>query len=422
MSGLISRHGLNKRPWFAVNGCSRVIYSHDTWPCAIRDPSTGRVWLGWEGWNGSVRNNYLRVLETDGTWTDQVLIPPVSLVNDAHGLPGIEFDSDGHAHMFGWGHDTVIKHAYSDSPNDPSAWTEGTNLPAGTYPKPVFVNGDMYVIYRGDSQNLGRSQKSTSISNGVITWAASRNLINFTSGVSRFYAGTVEANGNNIEIIACRSDAGDTERKHVYWFNWDTVADEIHSLDGTSTATTFPITSSSDPNFNAFRIFEHTSSPDNSGMTPCFCKDRSGNTHILYLDGLTSGSSFNIEHMIWDGSSLSSATTVGTGDYRYQDFTIVPWGNGVAAFWVHSTAWATRGGDLYRAIYDGSNWGAGEIILAGQLHALLGPSRVKNGNAKARIMVTECLQASANESGALRCYLYGENGFVQAPALIPETP
>ena len=159
-------------------------------------------------------------------------------------------------------------------------------------------------------------------------------------------------------------------------------------------------------------------------MTPCFCEDASGNIHILYLDGLTSGSSFDIEHIVWNGSSLSSATTVGTGDYRYQDFTIVPWGDHVAAFWVHSTNsnWSTRGGDLYTATYNGTSWTSGSVLLSAQRHAFLGVSQVKNSDAKARVVFFECLQASANESGILRGYMYGEDGFVQSPSIMPVAP
>lgn len=123
---------------FADDGANFPLYGIGNFPQAIYVAETNTYWHAWEGVteDGQDRRQKIRThLRGSTSWTPPVTISTFALEDDDHGSAVLARPSNGHVYAFHGSHVTAQKLARTTSPDDPSAWTDLTEL-AGTYTYP----------------------------------------------------------------------------------------------------------------------------------------------------------------------------------------------------------------------------------------------------------------------------------------------
>lgn len=419
-------------PFFAASGGTQPWYANPVDPPHAYFADTDTTWFSWQatspvGAGGARHARVLTLNNATGRKSAEFVAGLFGLTDDDHGVSALVRDNSGYVHIFYWPHSGNMRCASTLNPNDPSVWRENA-LISGTYTYAHVANvaGVIYLFMR-DSTDLNNEKlvlaKTTSITAGVPTFGAAVTIVDLSSD-SRAYMGSLEVVGTDIHFVLTRANAADTVRKNVYYFVYDTVADQIRDFDstvhvGTGGATgAFPVTLTQ---ANAsFKLFTHGGDPDET-TTPGMCIDTLGHPHVIFS---SSANAIVAQHLWHNGTAWQSPVALGDVSSEHA-VTIYPMASGkVAAVWAHDddALWSPHGGNLYRAErVSGGSWTTAQKIATADptRHGLSIPIRIRNGTAKARIAFAEVQKTgAANEDGALRMFAWGDNGYVRAPAYI----
>jgi hypothetical protein len=257
--------------------------------------------------------------------------------------------------------------------------------------------------------------KSTAISNGDITFAAEKTLVDFGSG-TRFYLGNTHDDGTYIHLIATRSDGGDTFRQDIYHFRYKKSDGSVSNADGTHSTVSGSLPINLSDSNTYYRIVDQSTASHYAGSAPTFCADTSGNLHLVYMDGtVAEGTSWDMKHMIFSSGAWGSPSTV-VSVTNFNHVNMISIGplsaGGVELLYPDNDGTYTIGGTtMKRAVYNGS-WGS-PITLAIDVNgeSLNVPSRVLNANDDIRHHFYEGHQASTDSgAGGLVGYAFGAGG------------
>lgn len=416
----------------AVDGASQPITGPGLSPSAFYDTTSDQTWVCWEAWTGG--NRAVRVAVYDhatATWGRPYSVSHEGLTDDAHGAPAICMDADGYVHCFYGAHSSVIKYATTKAARDNSAWVKRTDIGSShTYPHPVLVGSSLFLFVRGNSsQSLYRYKAS--VTAGVATWGAAKEVFQFASG--RFYLGALVATGTSIHGIATYSDSGDTFRRDIYHFVYDTTDDSVDNSTGsTSTAVgSQPISKATAD--SSYIVIDQTT--DNTDV-PGFCRTSDGRLHLAYLEG--TGAPYNIRYVNFASGSWSSPATVTTttGSTTSVGFKevieLVPRADDSIDLWYPNddTNAFTWGGDMKRmSRTSGGSWSGVTDVIDGATYGLARPTAVRDADPDLLVLFAETAndETDAN-AGGLKVYAHGAGGFISrtisayGPAPSPSSP
>jgi hypothetical protein len=415
--------------FFGSDGATYPWYMNN-FPAAAYDANTNKLWVTWEGWNGSNRIVRVRVYDY-GTahWTSAVTVANSPLTGDDHGAPAICRDHQGYWHVFFGSHNSLSKHYVTTNPDDPTAWTARPDmLPAGesgsgtqgiTYPHPVLEGSTLYVFFRDapvdNSHKTLILYKTTALSGGAETWGLPVTIADF--GANTWWEqGTAINRSGKFHFPAMHADNIDTSRADIFYYIYDTSDGSLKNYDESfSTASgSFPVNLSTQNSH--YRIYT------SSGNTtfPALAFDTNGNPHVLFADGtgaVNTIGNYPVYHMGLFAGSWTSPVQVGTSQEYGNFLAIVPGPSGtMTAYWSQSASFGF-GGNLKmatRSAGSGGTWGSESIVLAEGTKAVNTPQMILNGPANARVIFAEISQSPSDGSaGNLKLYAYGDTGYLK---------
>ena len=405
--------------FFANEGATSNWYPTATWPPALHVASRNQTYFGFQTNVGDLRmTRVVRYDHTARTWDGPEIVYQDTLTDDDHGTPALEVDHEGYAHAFGGTHNTnAIKHSVETSPGS-NRWTTNADITDinGTYPHPIAYNSNLHVYWRhhpgaGTTMPL-YYKKTTALSGGVPTWAATSELLNFGAD-SRVYQGNTILRGDEVHTVLVRANFGDSERKHVYYVIHNLATGAVRNYDSSHSTSSFPI-NSADMNTH-FRVVEQD--VDKDGNLAILMFDENDRPNIIYADGGVSGDAIKV--ITHNGTTWDAPVQIGTTDYRYASSVLAYNGAKLQAYWgVDPQSEYSYEGKIGYAERTAGVWSAMAVIASPErAHPLRQVSVVKNGHADARVIWTERADSAdvATEIGDLRAYAYGDGGLLRRP-------
>ncbi len=411
---------------FAANGSTFSWYTYPPSPHAAYNSSTNTTWITWEGYSAG-RNVYVTTYNHGTqTWSPVVLVASNPLTNDDHGVPAIVRDSGGYWHIFHGPHGgSPLLHELSTNPDDPSTWTSQTSIGTGEeYPAPILVSGAIWLFIREStgSDSHQNVYHSTGITNGVVTWSASTNLIDAGFSGRIYSTGQVVQNTTEIHFIWTLSDGNDTFRRNVYYGILDTTTGNLinYARNHTALANALPVSTSDQDSF--YKIVSQPTA-NGTGDVLSLAIDGSGNAHVLFSDTcctLKDGTQV-LYYTANFGSGWTSNLQIGTTASGNTDAELVLASDGgIDAYWGQRSANGVfaDGGDMvtsHRTAGSGGTWSATKIVQSAGTYALNEPDAVYAPNANGRVIWSEIAQSSSDSApgiGTFKLWLYGDGGYV----------
>ncbi len=350
------------------------------------------------------------------TWSPRFKAGAFALADDDHGIVSVVQDADGFFYLFYGSHDTVQRWSISNSPNDITAWTQQSSLSGNTtYPHTVLVGSTIWLIARNDvvSSNRPVCIRSATPVAGAATFSALVNIIDLGAD-SRCYISNLVVVGTEINFSVMRSNAADTERKHIYYFVYETTTGAIRNSDGSVTVAAASLPISLATANASFRLFD---SGGGRGDLPSLCFDSAGDPHLIFLDNGGSGLVFNLLHIKRTAGVWSSPVTiaqvvpqfVGTGFISI--YAIVTGAAGTVQAWYNSST----GNKLRRDRSSSGLWSAEQLVAEVDTNWITGALQVANASPDLRVFFCDA-SASRFDADAIlsRRFGYGDNGWIRA--------
>lgn len=389
-----------------------------TGPSAFYDAGTDRTYVAWQfnGYSGNKGAHFAYYDHDAQAWSPVYIAGNFGLANDDHGHPAIVRDADGYLYCFFGSHVNAQKLSVSTEPDDPSAWTQETNLAGDyTYPKVVLVGSTLYLMMRDSSvsSNWTLVLRTATPTSGVATFGSPITLVDFGSD-SRVYQGEAHVVGTDIHFACTFANAADSYRQHIYYFVYDTLTGALSNFDGSysTSSVSLPVTFSDAQ--TSYRVHNYGS---NEGDMASLQFDSGGNAHLLWAeeDGI-SEDSYVLRHMYLSGGSWSSPVTISSIQDRsgfgyVNTYCLVPGGSG------SMEAWYNISGNMTRRILPGagSSWGDAETIKAKGSYDFVQVAAVRNAHSDLRVLFAENLGSLTDSSAVpLGLYVYGDNGIIEA--------
>lgn len=403
--------------YFSDNGATAGFVAQATVPQSFYDATGDKTWVAWEGWTGARRAIYVQCYDhANNRWSKRYLVSTDTLTDDDHGAPAICMDHEGYVHCFFGSHASQIKYAVTNAPRDPSAWTQkagiGTDL---TYPHAVPVGTAIYLFARGNSLQSLIRYKTTALSGGEATWGSPQTVATFAGG--RHYFGDSFAVGTYIHIIANYSDAGDTFRRDLYHYVYDTTDDSLGNSTGSvSTAVGSQPISKATADASYIVVDQTTNVTSGYGL----CRTSDGILHLAYIDD--SSSPYDVNYINFNGSAWSAPATI-TSLYATPSFgsiaslLLLARADDSVELWYPTdpaSAYAA-GGSMDRIIRSaGGAWGSASTVLAPPgVDGFLHPTGVLNHSESLFALFGENAGSALDaDAGGLKLYGYGADGFV----------
>jgi hypothetical protein len=402
-------------PYFANDGATTPLIGNASYPAGFYDSTGNKTWVAWEGWNGSARTAVVEVFDhATGRWGDPVTVATNPLVDDDHGVPVLCMDHEGYVHCFYGAHGSAVKYSVTTNVRDPSAWTAKTDIGTDlTYPHPVLVGSALYLFCRGNANQSWVRYKTTALSSGSATWGSQQRLVDFTGG--RFYFADAILVGTKIHIAAAYSDSGDTVRRDIYHFVYDTGDEGVENSDNSvNTAVGSQPMAKATADASYLVIDQTTNVSDN----PALCRTSDGTLHLAYIDD-TTASPYDIKYVNYTSSwsaPVTVTTTAGSTINGYiEAIALVPRAdNSVELWYPDDTGTLSQGGDMKRIIRSaGGVWGDASTIQAAGTYGLARPTNVRDHDESLFVLFSEVAAGPANTgAGQLKIYAYGAGGFV----------
>ncbi len=406
---------------FSDTGSNYSFVGAATYPAAFYDATGNKTWLAREAWDGTQRIVQVQTYDHAlNKFSAPYTVSADCLTDDGHGVPAICMDHEGYVHCFFGAHNSPMKYCVTTSARDPSAWTVRPEIGTDTtYPKPVLIGSSLYLFVRGNAAQDLQRYKTSALSSGLATWGAVKTVAAFTGG--RFYLGAPQVSGTDIHLPATYADTGDTLRRDIYHFVYDTTDESLENSTGsTDTAVGSQPISKATADASYIVIDQTTNETD----IPGFCITPDGTLHLAYLEGTSAP--WNIRYINFSGGSWSSPTTLTTttgsttGVGYKEEISLVPMADNSVELWFPddgSASW-TYGGDMKRMVRSsGGTWGSVETIRAATSHGLARPLAVFSADPELRMMFTEVVATELDaDAGDLKTWAYGDSGFISAHA------
>lgn len=412
------------KEYFMDDGSTSPIYGTPTYPSAVYYADQDKTLVSYEAWDGVTKRIKVTAFDhVSKEWSPGVTAFTHGYAEDDHGVPSICRDHQGYLHCFGGAHNSAVIHAYSNAPNDPSAWTQYGFIQGGSYsyPHPALVGGTLYMfsrLFNNSDRYVLQLHKTTSLNNGVPVWGSGVSIGDMGTD-TRWYQGAHLVRGTDIHMTAAKANQADTGRVNVYYLIYDTVTGNLKNIDGSKVITpaNFPVQLSDLDAF--FSVFLHTGS--NFGVPPslAFIGDV---PHLLFADGVTP--SFAVKHTFWTGTAWSTPETIGTMNHRYADGPIlnVKQNGDLEATWPGINVAFTRGGNIVRRARVGGVWGSESTVRVATRWPLDRVVNVLNGKDELRqIFYEHTGDAPTKVTGHNRGYAYGDDYVRRAFVLAPTT-
>lgn len=421
--------------YFADTGSTWPWYGDTDHP-AIYFADTNMTWFAWETNFGNKRYVFVQTYNNaTAAWSTVYFAGTQnSLTDDDHGASiSIQRDSEGYVYIFYGCHATAIQWAVTTSPNDPSAWTQKTQI-AGTFTYPWLdvIGTDLLLFARGydsgaDEDGEYSIKIATGVTGGNPSFGAATILIQFGTS-ARVYSGNHIVVGNEVYIPFTYADNGNTYRQDVYFAAYNKTDGSLRNLANTVTvaAGSLPIDRAT---ARASFMVANQQTDSLEGSVPQIVFDTGGNLHFTYLQG-PSGGPFTVQHKVWNGSTLSSATEVfagindGSTQHAYDRQTCVARSDGsIDIYYVtQGTNVYDWGGDISKK-NRASNGTLGSqtlVLAAGATYPLNAVTGVQNAYWAIFAQTVPSPDWAATESGRLQCYAYNGDGFIGPAVPISE--
>lgn len=415
------------------SGATDPFYGPPNFPNAFYVNDTNTTWVAWQSFDDLVRNDSITTFNhTTRTWSPQTIIVPDGLTGDDHGNPVIVRDDDGYVHAFYGSHVSPLKHAATDAPDDPSAWTTQANVVAvATYTQAWCVGGQLYLFYRGAAR-FGHIQ-STAVVAGAVTWDTEVNITDTAAdNVTPDVGGSAVSGTTIYTTFTLRGAVGIDvlNRYNAYVLLYNTLTGNTSNIDGsyvrgpTGANGAYPI----DKTDLDAHYLAASSLQTESFQAPDCCFDTSGNFHLVYNDnaGVSTGPDI-LYHIMWNGSSWTTPHAVEGDAARLGGFTLSGvTGNKVRVLWSRGSD-TERLIDVYQATRSaGGSWSDTEIVMQGEsgspvtdLNFWMVVTKVYNGLSEFRFLIGEFpfLQTGPTAFatltyGNMRGWAWGETGFL----------
>ena len=368
-------------------------------------------------WQGVSLDPYaIEYNHTTETWSSEYKVGTNPLGSDSHGCPSILRDSSGYLHVFYGCHGTsgcsgdncYIQHAKSTNTDDISSWTDKGNIGPSyaTYPNPVLVNSDIYLIFRrmaGTNHFVEAFIKST---DGGESWGASTDIIDFGSGYA-IYLGNIEREGTSkIHFAWCYHDYSAGKRLNVYHAYLDLSDMHMYSMNGTDLGTT--ITKS--------EADTHCLVYSSGGAATNFPKvhlDSSGTPYIIFVND-DSGAKF--KYTKWNGSSWDTPTVITSTDDTFNSHDFYVHSSSNIELYLIGSGLSGKGGDVEKWTFDGSSWTKVATLVSesSQGKPLNNPVFVYNFDSDLKVVFSEAYGGGTDYTTPQKVFAYGDSGFVQS--------
>ncbi len=340
------RVNYERQLYFAENGMADPLFPANYPPAVYYNGKTYIVWQGDAGYDP-----YIACYDhATNTWSDAVKVGTNPLAADPHGAPAILVDNSGYIHVFYGAHDTNLKYAKSDNPEDITAWTAQADPTTGcSYPMVLPDNGNIHLTYR--KADLERAYR-LSDDNGA-TWGAAQTIIETTNVDDIIYSVMMELYGTKLHMVWKYYDP--PESKNVYHAYLDTADGHMYSMDGTDLGTSIT-EAESNANCIAIDSGEYDTHP--------FAMHLDGDGYPYIIVNIETDTGRDIRFTRWNGSEWVAPETITETDEALNgmDF-IVHSATSITAFIVGSGA-AGRGGDIVKWTWDGETWTEVKTILS----------------------------------------------------------
>lgn len=378
------------------------------------DSGTNRTYIAWIMYPNPAYTTGLKSARityydhTAGVWATPRTIGNFRLVDDDHGHPSVTVDAEGYIHVVYGSHVSInpFQHSISKNPNSIEGWRFNKNIVYdGTYPNLITIGSTIYFLYRNDADPSRRplTFRTATPSGGDATFSGLSNLVDFGAD-SRFYLDSAQLrNSTEIHLIATRADAADTERRNVYYFIYDTVSGAVENYNKTASTASLPVSlaaANSD-----YRIFEHAAG--SAGGVVGLQFDSSDRPHVLFIDGLTSGTEYSLEHMYLDTGVWTSPESVATLTDKspttgYVD-TVGVSADGADIWAIYQDSGT---GDAVRRVWSGGTWAPVEVLVASTGRPLGRFIAPKNSVAGLRCLIAEIVEGWSTDADALKSELW----------------
>lgn len=260
---------------FTENANSTAWYGNPVSPPAEYFADINKTVIVFEAYNGKAGSErecqVILYDHTTGLFSPVYYVFTNLIIDDSHSVPSITRTDEGHFVVFGGGHSSNMKVAISTNPNDISAWTVLADMTNGNptedgigYPHGNSMpDGLLYLFLRndeGDPVQIRYGDINIGTPTGAsIAWGGLDRYADLGTD-SRMYHGTPCIDGNDIIMVFTRANHGDTHRRGVYVFRFDTTDKSIHNLDRSHSVSfaTWGATPIGLTEWNAnFRVFDH---------------------------------------------------------------------------------------------------------------------------------------------------------------------
>ncbi len=412
-----------KVSYFANTGATTPIYPNATYPHSAYHSGTDKTWVAWEASNGAYRIVHVAVYShATATWSPIVQVGLDAVYDDDHGNPAICRDADGYWHAFGGSHSSAMKHWVTSAPDNPANWVlqpeiDSSNADA-TYPHPVLVGSTLYVFFRAGALRYCRLVKSTSITAGVVTWAASVDLGDIADGGGdgRWYNGRCNVVGSKVYFVATRGRTVDVERQGLYVWGYNTADGSVENISGGTVvaAGSLPVNLTT---LNAsFRIGDSDGTNLTHFWTPDFAISDDNVWHFVYPYS-ANGTTSTLKYFNYASGSFSSVVDVGspvTGAVALSntDGMLTATTSGGIEIWQGD--YSSSPG-VYKAVRpQGGPIGARSLVLQPTNVSIfyIAPEAIQ-GAAGGRMLITEAVDIGSPLEGTMKLYLYTGSGFAQ---------
>jgi hypothetical protein len=193
---------------------------------------------------------------------------------DNHGPPSVCLDDTGHIYLFYGAHNSPIQVVRSVKPGGADEWEHRTPIdtPGGSYPQPVFINGEILVFYRAGSGHgppyeypcheyatISRSD------DGGRSWTDAGPVIDTSGHPDRatdayVMDGDITDGEFRLTWSIAHGEVHDGIRAHTFHGAFDPETERIHGLDGTDFGHTVTWNDMDGSSLQAFRG-QHASGP-----------------------------------------------------------------------------------------------------------------------------------------------------------------
>jgi len=233
---------------------------------------------------------------------------------DEHFQPEILVDSSGYIHLFYGCHDTPVKYAKSNNPEDISAWTTGMTIGDGnTYPFAVEVGANHLLLFvRHLVSTDHRTLYVYESTDGGVSWDDGTEIVDLGDLQATYIYGA-EWDGTYVHLLLSLRQISDGvmgEHVNVYYCKYNPADKHVYTIDGTDlgvNATKAELEAN-------YGLISGSDDPVNDKNIPIHLVVYGTSPYILYFE--QNGDVFDVKFAKWNGSDWVR-TIIMSSDHAY---------------------------------------------------------------------------------------------------------